>query len=54
MGFRNEFLKPPRLPERIRHRATAAIRAAMGDGYRDQPVRTSEFPRFALKLAMRP
>ncbi|WP_274628606.1 hypothetical protein [Arvimicrobium flavum] len=53
MGFRNEFFKEGRLPERIRQRATAAILAAIGDMHRDHPVRVAEFPRFARELALR-
>lgn len=52
MGFRDEFFITRRLPERIRHRATAVIWTS-GHGEWNERARSSEFPRFARELALR-
>lgn len=50
MGFRYEFLKPRRLPERSRHRVAMS---PVIDGWREPRIRSREFPCFALQLALR-
>lgn len=51
MGFRNEFFNVRRVPERIRHRASAAI-ANSACGMWGERARSCEFPRFARELAL--
>lgn len=51
MGFRNEFFRPARLPDRVRHKAGAMIWSS-SRGEWNERTRASEFPRFALQLAL--